>query len=251
VLSEDPSLAEVIQHGIDAAVRGIFKAGPGIVKAYDPLTNTAFVRPAIKRSMYSTEGERAFYEPPEIPFVPIIFPRAGGMVLRLPVKPGDTVLLIYCDEGLAEWRDQGGVTEPQDARLHSMGWPVAIPGFFPDSQTMSPLDGAASATQAVFGEDGGNQVRVGPTGIELAPAGVTPISPVALSVPTDAGIQGAFAAITILFGIVSDLQSKYNSHTHVAPSGGGPTAVPVPLLDAPPPAPAAPATTAALKTRAL
>jgi hypothetical protein len=123
-VSENPSLAECIEHGVETAMGRLFKAGPGIVKAYDPLTNTAFVRPAVKRAFYSgTTGERSFKEPPEIPFVPVIWPRAGGMVMRMPVLPGDTVLLVYCDAGLAEWREQGGVTEPEDARRHSMAGP--------------------------------------------------------------------------------------------------------------------------------
>jgi hypothetical protein len=57
---------------------------------------------------------------------------------------------------------------------------------------MSPIDAAAvTLGSAIFGEDGGKQVRVGPLGIELAPSGVVPIMPVALAPP----IVTALAAV--------------------------------------------------------
>ncbi len=164
--SENPSDAELIQLGIAGAMSRMFKAGPGIVRVYDPVTNTAFVQPAVKHARYSvTDDKRSYAALPEIPFVPVIFPRSGGFVMRAPVLPGDTVLLIYCDSSLAEWRESGGVTEPQDARLHSLGWPVAIPGFFPDSSPMDPLDSAEVATGTmIVGEDGGeNRIAIGGT----------------------------------------------------------------------------------------
>lgn len=199
MISENPSEAELVQHGIDAFAQRLFKSGPGIVKAYDPLTNTAFVQPGIKRAHYSgVDGERGYRALPEIPFVPVMWPRAGGFVLRAPLQPGDSVLLVYCDESLAEWRESGGVAEPEDARLHSVGWPVAIPGLFPDSSPLSPTDAIHAALQAIFGEDGGKQVRIGPTGIEFAPSGVTPVSPVALAAPLVTALTALATQLTAL-----------------------------------------------------
>ncbi len=180
--SEDPDDAELVQLGIASFSRSLFKAGPGIVRTYDPVTNTAFVQPAVKHASYSaTDGARAYKDLPEIPFVPVIFPRAGGFVVRSPVLPGDTVLLVYCDSSHAEWRTSDGVSEPEDARRHSIGYPVAIPGFFPDSKPPSATDAIHAVLQMIVGQDGGKQVRIGDTGIEFAPSGVTPISPVALA----------------------------------------------------------------------
>jgi len=245
----------MVRHGIDTAMGELFKATPGIVSAYDPVTNTAFVRPAVKRAGYSTStDERSYREVGEIPFVPVLFPRAGGFVLRTPVSAGDSVLLVFCDESLAEWRESGGVSEPEDARRHSVGWPVAIPGFFPDSKPPSPLDGAAAALQAIFGQDGGKQVRVGPTGIEFAPAGVTPISPVALAVPTDAALATIIPAINAIIASLNALITKYNGHTHLyAPGPGTPIATATTTDSATSAAagPALPATTASLLVRSM
>lgn len=257
MISENPSDAELIQLGIDSAMSRVHKAMPATVTAYDPVTNTAFVRPGVKQATYSaTDDSRSYQDLPDIPFVPVIFPRAGGFVMRMPVRPGDSVLLVFCDTSLAEWRESGGVAEPQDARRHSLGWPVAIPGFFPDSAPMSPLDALAAMSQAIFGKDGGTQVRVGSTGIEFAPAGVTPISPLALSVPTDAGIAGAITAINAMGVLLTALIASLSTHTHLyAPGPGGPIPTAPPVFADPPPAapsPITPApTTASLLVRSM
>lgn len=238
MISEQPSLGEVIQHALDAAWGELHKAGPGIVTAYDSITNTAVVKPAIKHARYSTStGERTYEALQEIPFVPVIFPRAGGFILRMPLQPGDHVLLVFLDHSLAEWHESGDVSEPEDARRHSAGWPVAIPGLFPSASPPSPVDALFSG--AVFGADGGRQVRVGSNAIELAPAGVTPSSYVALASSVD-------AALSQLASAIRDLASYVTTHTH--PTPGGPSSAPTPP---PSPGPANPASTASTLVRAV
>lgn len=259
MISDNPSLAEFVQLGIDAALANLFKAGPGIVMSYDPLTNTANVRPATLHAVYSTTTDkRSYLEIGGIPNVPIIFPRAGGKVARLPVNVGDTVLLVYCDTSLAEWRASGEVSRPQDARRHSIGWPVAIPGFFPDSKPSPALDSAeVAAGGAIFGEeDGTAKMIVGGTmpGVRF---GQLAVSPVALSVPTDAALAGCMSAIAALTSSVSALIAAFNAHTHaVATTGtaaaqaGTAAAVSSPVASAPA-APGAPATTASTLVKSL
>lgn len=251
MITEEPSLAEAIQHGIDTALDHVFKAGPGIVKSYDPLTNTAFIQPALKHAVWSVStDERTFLEVGEIPFVPVVFPRAGGFVLRTPVSPGDHVLLVYCDSSLAEYRENGQVSEPQDARRHSIGWPVAIVGFFPDNKALSPLDAAAVALgAAIFGEDGGKQMRVGPLGIELSTAGVTPISPVALANASDNALTTLTNALNSLISTVNALITNYNSHQH-AVSGAVASSI-ASLATAADAGPDAPETTASTLVKSL
>lgn len=155
---EPISLAEVVRLGVDSRVDDIFIARPAKVTAYDVVTNTVVAKPMVKRALYSlSSGDRSYEDLPEIPFVPVIWPRAGSMAVTLPLEVGDPVLLLFCDVSLAEWRESGELSEPADARRHSIGWPVAIPGFFPDVSPMSsaPLDVTARTTAAVFGEHGG------------------------------------------------------------------------------------------------
>lgn len=254
-----PTLSEVISTGIESVLDEVFVARPGKVTAYDPLTNTVVVKPAVKHAVFSlSTGERTFVDMPEIPFVPVVFPRAGDVVLRLPVKVGDSVLLVFCDVGLAEWRENGDVSESTDARRHSVGWPVAILGLFPDVNPPSPLDGPdIAAGGAIFGVDGGNeQMLIGGTmpGIRF---GKLAISPIALAIPTNAGISGAIAAVNALTAAVTTLITAYNGHTHaVATTGtavaqaGTAAAVASPVAAAPA-GPSTPASVASLLVKSL
>lgn len=214
------SLVDVVRAGIDARLEDVFTALPATVTVYDPVTNTAFVKLAVKHGMSTDDGDRVFEEYPEIPFVPVLFPRAGGFVMRTPIEEGDGVLLVFSRASMAEWRSNGQVGEPQDARLFSFGWPVAIPGLFPDDDPMNALDSAQVAAGAmIVGEDGGAQMRFGGTvpGVKFAPAGVEPVSPIALSVPTDAALSTVTTAHNALVASFNAFVAKYNGHTHPVP----------------------------------
>jgi len=191
---------------------------PAEIVTYDPVTNTAFVRPLVKHALYKSDGERVFEDYPEIPFVPVIWPRAGGMMLTLPLEPGDTVLLVFAESSLAEWRTTGQISEQQDARRHSLGWPVAIPGLFPDTKPPAAGDAVETAAgAAIFGQDGdAAQMLVGGTvsGIRF---GKLAVSPIALSVPTDAALSTIVTAINALISTLNALISAYNTHTHPVP----------------------------------
>lgn len=163
------SLADVIDAAIDARFDDVFIARAGRVTVYDDVTNTVCVKPQVKRSVW-VDGERKFVDVPDLLFVPLIFPRTESYAVTLPIQAGDTVLLVFCDVSHGEWRDSGGESEPTDARRLSIGWPVAIPGFFPDTKPLSqtPADVAARAAGMVIGQHGGGaRVEISPTTIKL------------------------------------------------------------------------------------
>lgn len=196
------SLVEIVNAGIGAALDGVYVARPGRVTAYDALTNTAVVKPMVKRAVYDVDDdERSFEELPEIPFVPIVFPRCGEFVVTLPVVVGDTVLLIFSDVSMGEWRESGQISEPVDARRHSIGWPSAIPGLFADSSPMSqdPVDVAARIAGMILGQHaGGARIEISPGEIKL---GKDATDFVALASQVDASftaIKDAFAAWTVV-----------------------------------------------------
>jgi Phage protein Gp138 N-terminal domain len=244
------SAGQAIRAGINVALDELHTAMPAKVTAYDPITHTVVVQPALKQSIVVGSSKRTFVALPEIPFVPVVFPRSGGMVMRFPIEPGDWVWLMFSEGSMAEWKRRGSVSEPQDARRHSIGWPVAIPGAYPNVEPLSPLDAAAVTNgQAVFGQDGGKQMRVGPTGIELAPAGVTPVSPVALSDPTDDALETLTDALNATIASLNALIGKYNAHTH-AVSGAAASAT-LNTATSAEDGPAAPDTTASTIARAV
>lgn len=262
------TLADVLEVSMRNAASTIHTGIPARVVAYDPVTNTLSAQPAIKEFFFlGLDDEREFDEPPTIPMVPVIWPRAGSKVIRWLIEPGDFVWLAYSEKSLAEWRTTGQLSEPTDSRRHSMGWAYAIPGAFPDTQPLSPLDAAeVAAGGMIIGDDGGtDQIRIGGTtpGVKISSGGVEPISPVALSIPTDAGLATVAAAVTALAVSVNTLITAYNAHKHAGgtytttcPAGAGSVSGGASgATDSPGSAaaagPGAPATTASLKTRSL
>lgn len=227
----DPTLYESIQAGVGSAIDDIFVARPGKVTAYDALTNTAVVKPMVKRALYAVDDDtRTYEELPEIPFVSVIWPRAGDYVVTLPMQVGDSVLLVFCDVALAEWRADGALAEPADARRHSLGWPVAVPGFFPDSAPMSSdaLDLAARIAGMIIGQHGGaNRIEISSTGIKI---GGDATDFVALATPTQAGLNAcmaqsnaAMASAGVAIAAVGALISAISSHVHAVPAAPGTT----------------------------
>lgn len=249
------SLPEIIRAGVSSATDEIHTAMPGKVTLYDPLTNTAFVKPALKHALYRPDGGRVFEDYPELPFVPVIFPSAGGMTVRLPVTAGDTVLLVFAESSMAEWRSSGQASAQEDARRHSLGWPVAIPGLFPDTKIPPVLDAAeAAAGGMVIGDENSVAKMLFGGTIPGIRFGQLAVSPVALSVPTDAGISSCIAAINALIATVNALISTYNGHTHLyspGPSPAAPTATPSATASAAAAGPGAAATTASALVKSL
>lgn len=208
VSGEPVSLSEAIRIGTEASLDEVFIARAGKVTAYDAATNTAVVQPSIKHTLFKTDGSRVFEEMPEIPFVPVMFPRVGDFVLSLPVVPGTPVLLLFLDCSHAEWRESGQVSEPADARRHSIGWPVAFVGLLPDTQPMSsdPTDVAARTAGMVLGRHGGDaRIEIG-SDIKLG--------------------KGATDFVALASKIEDELDSLrtwLNSHTHPTAGLGSPS----------------------------
>jgi hypothetical protein len=194
------SMPEVLDASARTLQARIHTHLPGKVVSYDPVTNTANVQPMVKGALFDREGERSFEELPTIPSVPVLWPRAGGFVVRLPLEAGDGVLLCFSEASLAEWRTTGQLSEPTDARRHSLGHAFAIPGAFPDVDVLSPLDAVEIlAGGAIIGTDGSatDQIIIGGTvpGVRI---GKLAVSPVALATPLLAYVSAAAAAATAI-----------------------------------------------------
>ena len=166
----DYSFSDVVNAGVAAALDEQHTAMPAIVTAYNPITQRADCQPVNKHPVFNADGVKSYETLPVIPNVPVQFPRGGGYCLIFPVSPGDHVLLIFSEVSTSDWRSNGqSPAEPVDVRRHSMGHPIALAGFEPDTNPIA--DGASSANEMIFGLEGAaQQVRIGPNGIKLGAA---------------------------------------------------------------------------------
>ncbi len=97
---------------------------PGIVEAFDPETQTAAVRPALKRRTGSGPGKDACALP-LLRDVPVFMP------VPFEVNPGDACLLVFADCDIDAWLETGEAEIPRSGRQHSLSDAFAFIGFKP------------------------------------------------------------------------------------------------------------------------
>jgi hypothetical protein len=183
-----PSQEEAFSAAVNAIMSGFFVALPGKVEKYNPITQQAEVKPLLQRAYVDNDGNEDVDKLPAMQNVPVLFPRAGGFFLTMPVKKGDNVLLIFCDRSIDGYMASTGAVDldPIDLREHDISDAVAIPGFFPTPKAIKD----DVSTDAVFGKEKGNQVRVKNSGVEVTTAGAPTASDfVAMAAKVDAFIQ--------------------------------------------------------------
>lgn len=157
-MAESRELSEILERVNRSAQAHMHTSLPAKVLKFDPVANTVDVELVTKADFYDPETrERDFDERPStIGNVPVIWPRGGGYVMTLPLAAGDFVWLMFSEQALGEWRTTGQTSEPADARRHSIGYPFALPGAFPDVRPLASADVTNRTSKMVIGEDGGN-----------------------------------------------------------------------------------------------
>ena len=212
-MSELPrSLPEVLRKTTRGALNEVHTALPGKVTAYDATNNVADVELQVSLAVFDDDDGRTYEDPPILPKVPVVWPRAGGYVVTLPLAAGDGVLVLFSEASLAEWRMSGQKSKPTDARRHSLGYPVCIPGLFPDVSALAAGDVATRQAGVLIGKDGGaEQITIAPGVIAAGK-----LSAGALPLPT-------MADFATLYGAMSTLATALAAATtivNVATAGG-------------------------------
>ena len=89
-------------------------AMPGMVESFDARTQTAVVRPAVKRKGMAL---------PVIRDVPVFMP------VSFTVNPGDACLLVFADFDIDAWMASGEAEELVSGRMHALSDAFAFVGF--------------------------------------------------------------------------------------------------------------------------
>ena len=204
-------LADLLIAAMDARLVDLHTALPGRVRSYDAATQLADVEPLLKRALRTELGDKVLEALPIIPSVPVVFPRGGGYFVSLPLAAGDCGLLVFSERAIDRWRSTGEVADPGDQRMHGLSGALFVPGLGPRGDALADAD----ASEMRVGRDGGAQIAITPTGIEIG-AGATE------HIGLGDQIQAHLDA----------LKTWLEAHVHTAPPGGGatspPTVVPAP-----------------------
>jgi hypothetical protein len=219
--SRTPDLFEVLAAAMENRIAEIHVAMPGIVKKYNPATQTVDVLPLLKCSVVLDDGEVESEELPVLSDVPILFMRGGGFFLSLPIVPGDAVELIFNERSIDKFVNSSGVLpiDPVDLRKHDLSDAVAIPVSFTLSKALKETLGSS----AIFGKEKGCQLRATGSTMEV----------------TTTGAPSAADFVALAAKVLSELakiKAKFDLHTHIyspGPLTPVATATPLPVLDTP------------------
>ena len=127
---------------------------PGIVESFNPETQTACIRPAVR-------FRRGGSEPVQLPLlrdVPVFFPGNRASAITFPVSPGDECLVIFSDICIDGWFDTGSDPLPPSSRQHDLSDAFAFVGFrshpnaLPDVPSSPSFFGGSFVTEEELAE---------------------------------------------------------------------------------------------------
>jgi hypothetical protein len=186
-----PSPEAVIGAAIASRLLDVFTALPGIVESYNAAEKTITVKLAVKRAIDTEDDGVVLEEVEPIPNVPVLCFGSPKLSLRATLTKGDSVLLIFSQWAIAQWRSTGEVSDPRDLRLHGPSYPVAIPWY-------APSGGPGSDDDDSIGRAGGLRAHFKDDAIEVGDGS----DAVALAAKVNArlnALESAFAALETVF----------------------------------------------------
>jgi len=127
-----PSLENVIRDAFKALLSDTHVCMPAIVLKYDHKKQLADVQPVFKKKY----RDGTIVDRPKIFNVPVVHPRAGNAIVHMPIKAGDSVMLVFSDRSMDRWQSNGGYIEPKEKRQHHISDAIAYPGLYPNPEAI-------------------------------------------------------------------------------------------------------------------
>jgi hypothetical protein len=127
-----PNLYSAIEFAIRSKLQDMIEISVGQVISYDPRTQTAEVRPMVRRPVLSedvNDYEDMHEELPVLTNVPVMQSKGNNTSIHIPLTSGDEVVLLAFKFDSSVWRQTGRISDAQTASLSSLTSCVAIPGL--------------------------------------------------------------------------------------------------------------------------
>lgn len=197
-MEQAPTLAQILKQAIDNRLLDVHTALIGRVETYDANTQLADIQPVMKRAIKTNIGGTNQEELPLLVDVPVLFPRAGGYFISLPIQMGDYVQVVFNEMCIDDFLTEASSTISFAGRFCLQG-AVAIPGIYPQSKALT----GAHKTNLVLGQDQGLQIHIDSKKIRL-------------------GSDKSDEALAIASKVKEELdriKSAFNSHSHVSSTG--------------------------------
>ena len=172
---------------VQAALMDARCATPGfLVEDMNVAQQTVRVQIAVQERVRTPSGAQ-WWDVPPIVNVPIIVPRGGGYSITMPLKKGDSGLLVFCDTCFDLWWQNGTEGAPLAANLKALGAQPSgsqvqfevrrhyvhdcgfIPGMWSQKQLLSDY---SSDSLQIRSDDGETIIDVSESGVAITGAAV-------------------------------------------------------------------------------
>lgn len=120
------SLTTALRFAMRQYMKDVHTAIPGIVQFYSRATATATVRPAIDLRL--TDG--SVMPRKAISGVPVMMPGGGGWQMAFQLRRGDSVMLLFSERGISEWKRRLSRSAPDRGRMFAEADAVVLAGTF-------------------------------------------------------------------------------------------------------------------------
>ena len=128
-LSEQTGGANEVLHAIVSRVlSSINCCVTGEVVSFDPATQTASIRPTLRRRIRTEKGVQEM-DYPLMENVPVFFLGGGDYSLSFPVQESDECIVFFADSCIDAWWQSGGVQGQIVARQHDLSDGFAFVGI--------------------------------------------------------------------------------------------------------------------------
>lgn len=150
LIDTTPTFTQVIRSAITQGVADVRVGMPARVVSFDPVSQTASVKPALSDQVIQPDGSTTVVSIPILQDVPVQFPGGGGFAETFPVAKDDECWLTFADRSIDIWSQRGGEVDPQSDRRHDLNDPVAIMGVRSQPGKLTEFDTA----RAIWGNKG-------------------------------------------------------------------------------------------------
>ena len=206
---------EAFRLALDGRLACLWTSFPGIVQSVNWAQMTCVVQPAIQGSITDENNNTTFVNLPVLVDCPIVFQKAGGFVLTLPIAAHDEVLVSIANRCIDAWWQSGGIQQPVEYRMHDLSDGFVIPGPCSLPNVIPNI----SPTDAQLRNKAGTAV------IGIAPSGAIYLtSAISTTVNGNLVVTGSVTAT----GQVTANSVPLSIHTHPVSTAPGTTGVPNP-----------------------
>lgn len=107
----------------------------GTIVSFNPTKQTVRVKINYKKTFYEPVGNGSLryaaknIDYPILADVPIIVISGGSANLTMPIKPGDSCLILFSDRDIDNWHTTGDIVPLGSARMHSISDGIALVGL--------------------------------------------------------------------------------------------------------------------------